>query len=93
MSHSVANSELKKIPASLNLAAGDLHATIRARLGDLRGDSMDNTGVKRSRRGGELEPYHRTIHRASCRAIGRDAIIGVRHSSQSCHILECSTTS
>jgi hypothetical protein len=94
MSHSVINSGLKKIPGSLNLVAGDLRTTIRACLGDLRCDSMDNAGgLKRSRHGGELKPYHRTIHYATCRAIGRDALTGVRLSSQSCHVLKGVTTS
>jgi hypothetical protein len=92
-SNSVVNSGLKKISGSLNLVAGDLHATVWACLGDSRCDSTDNAGGKRSRRRGELEPYHRTIQRATCRAIGQDAIIGVRRSSQSCHVLECATTS
>jgi hypothetical protein len=45
MSHSVANSELKKILGSLDLAVSDLHTTILARLGDLCCDSTDNAGV------------------------------------------------
>jgi hypothetical protein len=56
---------------------------------------MDNArggGGKRSRRRGELEPYHRTIHCATCHAIGRDAITGVHRSSQLCHVLKGITT-
>jgi hypothetical protein len=80
-SNSVVNSGPKKISGSLNLVAGDLHATIRARLGDSRCDSTYYAGGKRSQRRGELEPYHRTIHCTTCCAIDRDAITGVRRSS------------
>jgi hypothetical protein len=37
-------------------------------------------GGKRSQRGEELEPYRRTIHRATCYAIDRGALAGVHRS-------------
>jgi hypothetical protein len=90
----VINSGLKKISGSLNLVAGYLRATIWACLGDLCYDSTDNAGGgKRSRRRGELQLYHQTIHCATCLAIGRDDLTGVHRSSQSCHVLKGVTTS
>jgi hypothetical protein len=39
------------------------------------------TGGERSHRREELEPYHRTNHRATCRAIVRGVLAGVRRPS------------
>jgi hypothetical protein len=39
------------------------------------------TGGERSHRREELEPYHRTVHRATCRAIDRGVLAGVRRPS------------
>jgi hypothetical protein len=38
-------------------------------------------GGERSQRREELEPYHRTIHHATCRAIDQCVLVGVRRPS------------
>jgi hypothetical protein len=58
--------------------AGELRTAI---LADVAIRVRIMTSGERSHRREELEPYHRTVHRATCRAIDRGVLAGVHRRS------------
>jgi hypothetical protein len=87
---------VKRSSGSVHLAAGEPAPWSTPALRFVPGGARISTWGEKSQHGEELEPYHWTVHRATCRATSRSVLAGVSAlcSRAAClRLLSCHKTS